>query len=202
MQSIRHTLLTLFLIAGLVSSGQSQAAREKDDKEPSRIGYGVNLGNIRFYNRTFEFGLAPNIAYRVTESLAIGFMLKVDYFSTKYYDFNDNAYKFSSFDFGPTVFTRLKPLWSWDGATPFLRGLFLQAEFEKAYLTRIDPDGVLIPGERIPSIKLQQDYLYIGIGTSSGYPFSTNVSIHYNVLDDIEYVRSPFSYRLGFTYNY
>ena len=186
----------------MATSLAAQSDRDKDDKEPSRIGFGVNLGNIRFYNRTFEFGLAPNVAYRVTESLALGFMLKADFFSTKYYDFNDNAYKFSSFDFGPTVFARLKPLWSWDGATPFLRGIFLQAEYEKAFLTRADPNQPLVPGDPVPKIKLQQDYVYIGLGSSSGYPFSTNVSIHYNILDDIDSVKNPFSYRIGFTYNY
>src|SRR5688572_10348469 len=201
MQFKRHTLLTLLLLAGLFFSAQAQT-REKDDKEPSRIGWGVNIGNIRFYNQTFEFGLAPNVAYRISEPLAIGFMLKADFFSTRYYDNFDNRYKFSSLDLGPTIFTRLKPLWNWDGATPFLKGLFLMAEYEKAFLTRVDEEGTVTPGEPLPKLKIQQDYIYVGIGSSTGYPFSTNVSIHYNLLDDIDSVKFPFSYRLGFTWNY
>jgi hypothetical protein len=174
----------------------------KDDKEPSRLGYGVNIGNIRFYNRTFEFGLAPNIAYRATESLAFGFMVKADYYYAKYPSADA---KFSAFDFGPTVFTRLKPLWSWEGATPFLQGLFLQAEYEKAFLKReaIDDQGFLIIEDgKIQKTTTEQDYLYLGIGASTGYPFSTFFSIHYNILDDIDYLRFPFAYRFGFTYNY
>ena len=83
----RQFFLISCLFFFLLTSLQSQAVRSEDDREPSRIGYGVNLGNIRFYNRSFEFGLSPNVAYRVGESLAFGLMLKADYFYQK--DGND-----------------------------------------------------------------------------------------------------------------
>jgi hypothetical protein len=184
-----------------LSFGQSVRS-DKEDKEPSRIGYGINIGNIRFYNRTFEFGLAPNVAYRVSESFAVGFMLKADYYYAKYPAFDA---RFSAFDFGPTVFARVKPLWSWDGATQFLQGLFLQAEYERAFIKReeLDQSGFpVIEDGKIQKVTVQQDYLYLGIGASSGYPFSTFFSLHYNILDDAQSLRFPFSYRIGFTYNY
>lgn len=207
---MRHIDRILFgaLIMMMTSILHGQAVRaDKDDKEASRIGYGVNLGNIRFYNSTFEFGLAPNIAYRIAEPLSVGFMLKTDYYFAKYRDFSTSrSYKFSAFDFGPTVFARYKPLWSWDAATPFLQGLFLQAEYERAFLKReaVDPNtgSIIVVGDKVQKETLQQNYLYLGLGASSGYPFSTFVSIHYNVLDEFESVRNPFSYRIGFTYNY
>lgn len=205
MHLIRQYFLISFMLALVLTDGISQTRKDEDkdfQKEPSRIGWGLNLGNIRFYNRTFEFGLAPNVAYRISEPFAVGFMLKADYFFTKYEDFNGNLYKFSAFDFGPTVFARYKPLWNWDGATPFLQGLFLQAEYERAFLTRADPNEPLIPGQPVPKAHFQEDFLYVGLGAASGYPFSTFVSIHYNLLDEIDSLRFPFSYRLGFTYNY
>src|SRR5688500_14938074 len=155
-----YCIILLSLLFSLQSlEAQSRRTDEEEMKEPSRIGYGVNLGNIRIYNRTFEFGLAPNIAYRITDPFAVGFMLKADYFFTKYSDGVGNLYNFSAFDFGPTVFTRLKPLWNWEGATPFLRGIFLQAEYERAFLTRADPDGVLVVGSPVPKKSFQEDFL-------------------------------------------
>lgn len=194
------SLILAFIACDLTAqSGKSP----KNDKEESRIGYGINVGNIRFYNRTFELGLAPNVAYRVSESLAMGFMMKLDYYYAKYVPQN---LKFSAFDLGPTVFTRYKPLWSWETATPFLRGLFLQAEYERAFIAREKIDemtgGLVVKGNRIVAERVGDDYLYLGIGASSGYPFSTFVSLHYNVLDDFDSARNPFTYRLGFTYNY
>lgn len=201
----RHFALLLLILTVTFSQAgaQSRDKAKEIDKEPSRIGFGVNLGNLRFYNNAFEFGLSPNVAYRVSESFALGFMLKADYFYKKY---RSQGKKFSAFDFGPTVFARYKPLWSWDAATPFLQGIFLQAEYEKAYFKRAYEnqfgEAILDINGDIETAKIEEDFLYLGIGVSSGYPFSTFVSIHYNVLDDFDSLRFPFSYRIGFTYNY
>jgi len=201
----RQFILVIFFMALLTGNIFSQASdsKEKDDKEPSRVGYGVNLGNIRIYNRTFQFGLAPNVAYRITDPFSVGFMLKADYFYKKY---QYSGAKFSAFDLGPTVFARLKPLWNWDNGTPFLKGLFLQAEYERAFLTRAyeytSGDPVLDADGNVERAKIREDFVYVGIGASSGYPFSTNVSIHYNILDSATSQRFPFTYRIGFTYNY
>src|SRR5688572_23675408 len=95
----RQYCLILFFIAAffIKLTAQSSRTEEKDVKEPSRIGYGVNLGNLRFYNGSFEFGLAPNVAYRFGESFAVGFMLKADYFYKKY---RFQGVKFSTIDLG------------------------------------------------------------------------------------------------------
>ncbi len=205
MQLKRQFYLITFILTAFLLKADAQAARkvEKDDKEPSHIGFGINLGNLRFYNSSFQFGLAPNVAYRFGESFAVGFMFKADYFYQKYRSQN---VKFSAFDLGPTVFARYKPLWSWDAATPFLKGIFLQAEYERAFQTRPYEnqfgEAILDANGKIEKARIQDDYLYVGAGLASGYPFSTFVSIHYNVLDDVESLRFPFSYRIGFTYNY
>lgn len=200
----KKTFLLLLLFIGFtLGSLSAQSVREDEDDTESRIGFGVNLGNIRFFNSSFEFGLSPNVAYRVSESFALGFMLKADYFYKKY---RSQGVKYSAFDLGPTVFARYKPLWGWDAATPFLRGIFLQAEYEKGFLTRAYEnqfgEAILDANGDIEKAKIQEDFLYLGLGISSGYPFSTFVSLHYNVLDEIDSARLPFSYRFGFTYNY
>jgi long-subunit fatty acid transport protein len=183
---------------------QEKPAPVKVEKEPSKWGYGLNLGNIYFSNQTFEIGLDPNVAYRLDDALAVGFMLKMNYYYAKYPQYE---LKYTAFDFGPTVFTRWKPLLKAQAATPFMQGIFLQAEFEHSYVSReqVDEFGNLVlndEGTRILTEKNPEDYLYIGAGLSSGYPFSSFISFHYNILDNVELSRVPFTYRLGFTWNY
>ncbi|MFZ1675988.1 MAG: hypothetical protein WAT91_01880, partial [Saprospiraceae bacterium] len=174
MKAIKLLILSTLLVVLTLVNGNAQSKKSpKKGKEPSPVGFGINLGNVSFYNHSFQFGLAPNVAYKVGESLALGFMLKANYFYQKFPGFQ---VKFSAFDFGPTVFARYKPLWSLDSATPFLRGLFLQAEYEKGFLTRYlayaNGDPVLTPDGKLDRVKRQEDFVYVGIGASSGYPFS------------------------------
>ena len=186
------------------SPGTKPATKPAPEESKSKLGFGVNLGNIAFAGSAFELGLSPNIAYKLNEALAVGFMLKLNYFYQKYPQYD---LKYSAFDFGPTVFTRWKPLLKLEKATPFMQGLFIQAEYERAYPARpaYDSAGNLLlndDGTRIQTERIGEDYLYIGLGAASGYPLSTFFSIHYNVIDKIELSRSPFDYRIGFTYNY
>lgn len=183
-------------------SPTSKSAVKKDD-EPSRWGFGVNLGNIGFSSTAVAIGLDPNVAYRLEENLAVGFMMKMNYYHAKYY----NTLNYSSFDWGPTIFARWKPLMLAEKATPFMQGIFLQTEFERSYVSReaIDEFGNLIlndDGTKILTEVNAEHYLYVGAGLSSGYPFSSFISFHYNILDDAELSRLPFTYRIGFTWNY
>jgi hypothetical protein len=185
------------------TTGTKPATKPAPEESKSKFGYGVNLGNIAFAGSAFEFGMSPNIVYKLDEALVIGFMLKLNYFYEKY---PQQDLKYSAFDFGPTVFTRWKPLLKIENATPFMQGLFLQAEYERSYPARPVYDSVgnieLNDNGTIKTERIGEDYLYIGIGAASGYPFSTFFSFHYNVIDKIELSRSPFDYRIGFTYNY
>lgn len=204
MHPYRHILLILAFMVGLLAPLPGQSSQQKKGKEPSRFGWGINLGNIGFSNSTFQFGLGPNIAYKLSEPLAIGLMFKLDYYYVRYRSLD---LKFSAFDIGPTLFTRWKPFLNMDGATPFMEGLFFQAEYERAFIARerTDAAGNLIlndEGDRILSERNPEDYVYLGIGAASGYPFSSFISIHYNVNDNIQASRIPFDYRIGFTFHY
>ena len=181
-------------------STSSPKEKEEDDEE-TKIGFGFNIGNISFAGSEFQFGLSPNVAYRVSDPFAVGFMVKLDYY---YFKDSFSQLKYSSFDIGPTIFARIKPLLKIDGTTPFMKGLFIQAEYEHATIARpYDEFGnINTNGDKIIGFRNWEDYIYIGVGASSGYPFSTFFSAHYNILDDIEHTREPFSYRLGFTWHY
>ena len=204
--AVKQLLFGLFLTISCQSLlGQSSAPKVKVEDEPSRIGWGINIGSIGFANSNFQLGLTPNIAYRLTESLAAGMMLKLDYYHQKY---TQPDVSFSALNYGPTAFIRWKPLWTMEGATPFMKGICIQTEYEKAFFSReaIDEFGNLLlndDGTKILKDYYSEDYLYVGAVLSSGYPFSTFISFHYNVLDSgQDYTRDPFDYRIGFTMNY
>lgn len=182
-------------------------AAQKVEKEPSRWGYGLNIGNIAFQSNAYQIGLDPNVAYRLSDNLAVGFMLKMNYYHARYQYTNNTKLTYSAFDTGPTLFTRWKPLLKMDNATPFMQGIFLMAEYERSFVNReaVDEFGNLIlndDGTKIETVITTEHYLYIGGGVSSGYPFSSFFSFHYNLLDDAELSRLPFTYRIGFTWNY
>ena len=112
-----------------------------------------------FSTNTFQFGLAPNIAYKISEPLAVGFMIKLDYYYIRYPQYD---LKFSSFDIGPTAFARWKPLYNLTGGTEFLQGLFLQMEYERAFISRPKTDdfgNVIVNGNRIVAERNGEDYL-------------------------------------------
>lgn len=184
-----------------------KSGAEKKDSEPSKWGFGVNLGNIAFAGSAVNIGLDPNVAYRFQDGLAVGFMMKMNYYHAKYQVSATDFLTYTAFDWGPTIFGRIKPLLKAENATPFMQGIFLQAEFERSYVSReaIDEFGNLKlndDGTKIETVVNAEHYLYVGAGLSSGYPFSSFISFHYNLLDNAELSRLPFTYRIGFTWNY
>ncbi len=196
-----------------VKPGTEEVKKEEPKKETgsggaksdevSKFGYGVNIGNLYFQTYSFQIGLDPNVAYRLADNFAVGFMLKLNYYYEKLTPYGISA-KYSGWDFGPTVFTRWKPLMKVENATPFMQGIFVQAEYERAFISRPTDEfgNISIEGDKVIPFKDKENYLYIGAGFASGYPFSSFISFHYNVIDDIELSRAPFTYRIGFTWNY
>lgn len=181
-------------------------AKEKSKREgPSRWGWGINLGSIYFTSNSYQIGLDPNIAYRLEDNLAVGFMLKMNYYHTK-----DpfSGLKYDAFNLGPTIWTRWRPLMLNEETTPFLRSLFVQVEYEHAFLDRPEYDdfgNYILNGDKtkILSDTYGQDFLYIGAGIATGFPAGSFVSIHYNLLDVDPYVGGPqFTIRVGFTMGY
>jgi hypothetical protein len=225
MHLIFRTLFSILLVTSVVATGISQttgkkkfvrpeqveaekaekAEQEKTKRmEPSPWGWGINLGSIYFTSNSYQIGLDPNMAYRLDDNLAIGFLLKMNYYHTK-----DpfSKLKYDAFNLGPTLFTRWRPLMKMEGATPFMQSLFLQGEYEHAFLSRPQYDdfgNYILNGNKtkILSDTYGQDFLYVGLGIATGYPAGSFVSIHYNLLDDPYLYGPKFTFRVGFTMNY
>ena len=119
---------------------EAKSAPEKVEKEPSKFGYGVNIGNLFFTNTSFSIGLDPNVAYKLNDVVAVGFMLKMNYYYERLPQYD---LKYNGWDWGPTIFTRVKPLLKMEGATPFMQGIFIQAEYEKAFIVGQQMNSVI-----------------------------------------------------------
>lgn len=203
-----YLVYSLFLLTLFGPASVNAQSKSNDNGSKPPIGFGVNFGNLYFTGNTTRFGIWPNVAYRIGESAAIGVMVKMDYHYLKAFDYTTSEYgKFSAFDIGPTVFARWKPLWTAEWPTPFLRGLFLQLEYEKARIAYPTEDAstggfVYRSDHKIKTTRVGEDYAYAGLGFTSGYPWGFFFSLHYNLLDEYNLSRIPWDYRAGVTYNY
>jgi hypothetical protein len=171
---------------------------EKRERETAQFSdnmwYGLNIGNIQFGSGFFSMGISPTAGYRIVDQLSAGVMVKLDYFYERGFGFGGERFSYSTLDFGPTVFTRYK----------IGEQFFVQAEYERAIFQRALGSGgapVIIEG-KVQKTTFGEDYLYMGVGYGGGYPFGTYISLHYNVLDNIEATRIPWDYRIGLVWNF
>ena len=113
-----------------------------------------------------------------------------------FYDINGNSVKFESFDVGPGLFARFD----------IMDKYFAHIEFENAFtqLPLVDSFGFLLIDDdnKVVTTSISEKYLYIGIGfISGGEKAKFLTSLHYNVLDDINYSRIPWDFRIGMLWN-
>ena len=160
--------------------------------------YGLNIGNLQFGSNYFSLGAGPMVGYRLIDQLSVGALVKFDYVYIKGTLFSGSQfenYRFSTLDIGPTVFARYK----------IMDQLFVQAEYERASFQREQISGggipVIIDG-KVQKERYGENYMYVGVGYGGGFPFGTYVSLHFNVLDDINSTRIPWDYRIGLTWNF
>ncbi|MDX1408694.1 MAG: hypothetical protein R3330_11190 [Saprospiraceae bacterium] len=186
-------VLSVLLLSVIISMADAQSRRPQRDAPEfgERIWFGVDVNDLRFGNGTFTFGLTPMAAIEVAENVSLGLMLKADYYYEKY-RFTVPRIKFESIDFGPGVFARF------DVLNQFLAHI----EYEYAYLERAQTDNAGLPiidqvNNVVLTERIEQSYVYVGAGYSSGSNVQYTISIHYNILDDFDYVRFPWDYRFG-----
>ncbi len=206
---ILSALLLLLLSATDVDAQYQRSSKKKKKKKPAKtekeaesrddtrrkgdsnlndlLYYGVNVGNIGFGNSAFAVGLSPHVAYKFSEAFSAGFMLKVDYNYQRLNFGGGQKTNLNLLDLGPTAFTRFR----------IGEAFFLQAEYERASIQ----EGFLV-GTDVVTERHGENFAYIGAGYGGGYPVGTYISIHYNILDDINAARIPWDYRIGITFNF
>jgi len=122
---MKKTLLSLLiLISGTVLLAQDNYDGENENpgfkKENVFLGGAISLG---FGSGSFAIGANPEVGYSIAKWLDAGLIFNINYFSQT--DYYNSDIKYSNFNYGGGVFTRVYPL-------PFL---FLQLQPEYNWIT-------------------------------------------------------------------
>jgi hypothetical protein len=161
----------------------------------NRVWVGGNLSDLSFFNNSFRFGLTPVGAIQLSKNVSAGVMVRMAYRYEKLFDFYGESFKFESFDVGPGLWARFD----------IMDKYFAHIEYERAFIQQ--PlyglgGGIIVDDGKVVTTNVQENYLYIGIGFISGGPKSKFLtSLHYNILDDINYSRIPWDFRIGMLFN-
>jgi|GEM_PF-1765804 len=208
------TLMTMGLMLVFTNDAYSQRKGKKrksktdqyfDDSGDitAKLWYGGNFGNLIFQNGQFGAAVSPMVGFKITDNLSTGLIAKIDY---SFFDLDFPGIKNPSLtDFSIGAFTRYR----------IIPAIFAHVELEStrfAFFTDIngDPfDSSSSPGfpvaEEGKFVKsaISQPYLYTGLGYQSGNGIvGYEISILYNVIDNIDSFRSPFDVRFGLNYNF
>lgn len=186
-------LLTCFLLSlATPAHAQTKKKKKKEDLEFAEkvwVGGTIN-NNLQFGGGSFAFGLTPMAGYEIIPKVSIGPLLRMDYHYQRL-NFTRPYLRFEALDFGPGVFTRVD----------VYRQFFAQVEYEHAFVQvpQFDNAGNYIFDNKRKALKETetQHYVYVGAGYASGDKVRYGISIHYNVLDDFNYVRIPWDYRIS-----
>jgi hypothetical protein len=186
-------LLMCFMLNGLTTvQAQTKKKKKKEDLEfAEKVWLGGTINNnLQFGGGYFAFGLTPMAGYDIIPKVSIGPMLRMDYHYERL-NFTRPYLRFEALDFGPGVFARVD----------VYRSFFAQVEYEHAFvqLPRRDNAGNIIFDNDRKALKETetQHYVYVGAGYATGDNVRYGISIHYNVLDDFNYIRIPWDYRIS-----
>lgn len=203
---ILFILLLALAIPAIAQTGRSKKSKKKKtrteltnrpletDNFLDKVWVGGNLSDLSFFNNSFRFGLTPVGAIQLNKIVSAGVMVRMAYRYERLYDFYGNSYKFESFDVGPGLFARFD----------IMDKYFAHIEFENAFIQQplAGPGGIIVDDGKVVTASISENYLYIGIGfISGGEKAKFLTSLHYNVLDDINYSRIPWDFRIGMLWN-
>lgn len=199
-------LLFVLAVPTIAQTGHSKKKKKKTRDELTnrpletdnfldKVWVGGNLSDLSFFNNSFRFGLTPVGAIQLNPVVSAGVMVRLAYRYERLYDFNGNSYKFETFDVGPGVFAKFN----------IMQKYFAHIEFENAFINQPIFDafgGIRVEDGKVLTRSISENYLYIGVGfISGGEKAKFLTSLHYNVLDDINYSRIPWDFRIGMLWN-
>lgn len=188
---LKELLILIGLIVPVAIPLHAQTKKKKENIEfidKLWVGGAIN-NNLRFGGGYFAFGLTPMVGYELVPNLSIGPFVRMDYHYERL-SVSRPYYRYESLDIGPGIFTRLD----------VFQRFFGQIEYEHAFVQVPVTDfaGNILFDSDLKALKETevQNYVYIGVGYSTGENVRYSISLHYNVLDDVQYVRIPWDYRI------
>lgn len=156
-------------------------------------GFGLSFsgGSGNVAGSTFSVGLSPMIGYKLNNVFSVGPRFEFQYTNGRFQAAPGYpVVKFNGFDYGAGVFARAK----------FVRILFAQVEY--SYISREYPKEFNATFDKITTERLGNDQFLVGLGYTSGYLFSSEISLMYDLLAPKNTTQLPLVYRLGFTYKF
>ena len=201
----RITFFVAILLSLMPNSMMAQRTQPKSKKKSaveSRIAsdakildnlwYGFNIGGIGGGRGLFQVAISPMVGYKITPTLSVGLLMKLDY---RYYNISNQNHpvikKFETIDLGPTLFARVR----------VFNQFFVQGEVESANFQR----PLDIQNNKVVLDKISRPYAYVGLGyiQGQGSTWGYNVSLYYNVLrDPKDNERGVLDYRASLTYKF
>lgn len=211
MKGIKLFLGTLAILMLCATMAMAQSKSSKSKKKPSasdkknarkevkaadesfwttKMWYGADINYPTLAPGFFNMGLSPRIAYKLTNKISAGIVLKTDY--TYYRNIDPSiSKKFESFDYGGGFFARAR----------IFRGLFAQGEYERSVFHF--PTAFDYNLNKYVIEKTSQPYAYLGLGWSSGFgKWQTQIGINRNVLYNDNSIRGLWDFKFGITYNF
>jgi hypothetical protein len=179
------------------AASKKRAAEAKDEaREESfwktKMWYGADVNYPTLYNGFFNMSINPRAAYKVTNWLSTGVVLKGDYTYRKLDPLQNAGFrKYESIDYGGGIFARAK----------IFSGLFAHVEYERSVF-KINPE-IDLNTNKIVTQTVVQPYAYVGLGWASGMgKWQTQIAAYRNVLDATGYVRGAWDLKFGLLYNF
>ncbi len=193
------SLLSLLMYSGLFSQVSSRSKRVVPEKQASNAfvdrlwyggGFGISFSGANLGGNTFSVGLSPMLGYKLNKIFSVGPRLDFTYTNGRFNPGNGSIVKFNGLDYGAGVFARAK----------IFRILF--AHTELTYINRVYPTGYNATGTKLVSERFGDNQFLVGLGYTSGYLFSSEIYLLYDLLADSQSTNLPLVYRLGFTYKF
>jgi len=201
-------LLIAMAIPSIAQTGHSSKKKKKKTRSElthrpletdnflDRVWVGGNLSDLSFFNNSFRFGVTAVGAIELNDFIQAGVMVRMAYRYEKIYDLSGTtSYKFETFDVGPGVFAKFD----------IMQKYFFHIEYEHAFteVPLYNSFGqILVDDDEVLKTSVEENYLYLGIGfISGGEKAKFLTSLHYNILDDGNYTRIPWDFRIGMLWN-
>ena len=190
------TMLAIFSIN--TTTAQSRQSRESNNNPIlEKLWIGTGLDGFGISNNSFAVGLSPIVGYKITPNWSAGVRIPIDYTYLKLFNNAGEGLVDNNLNYGAGIFTRYK----------IFRGVFAHTELNQLRISSpaisngnyvLDPENT----NKLLKNKFNRDELNVGLGYSNGGTIGYEISVLYNVREDINSAFNPFTIRAGLNYNF
>ena len=190
-------LAAFFIIINAEVFTQSVNKNSSNDGLSSKLWYGGGVG-LGLSDNTFNFGLSPMVGYKFTDRFSAGIRIPLEHSHFKLSTTNGEALNYNNLDFGLGAFSRYK----------LSKNIFAHAEYQKLWIKQPVTSGsfLLLDPENSAMIlteNLIENQFNLGLGYTNGIGrWGYEISLLYNVLEETNSLKIPWSVRAGMNYKF